>query len=622
MSPSSRPPCREQRPALDAWVDGVASSAMRERLEAHASRCERCHRALQEAKNLRSLLEAAPSAEPSKAVEDAFVNAVLGRIGGASRVVRPDHVDVGGRSLLRTASLAAAALLITLSVSAALLLKGRLPGALPAEERSSLVDLAEPPVASPEASVALAEEASAAPLLARTVPPPVEPARFRESLAAALLLRPFSPATDLSSLRWSRLVEHDLGVAETTRAARQCLRAEVVAAARAEISNSGCEAKLAARLLGHRGDYQDRRLLLDALGVIGDAAALALLERGPSGAAALWGVASTADAASFSARESARRCLSMVADRTELGWLAQIDVSADATFAAELIAASLEEAPEIFLEKLLDGCSEKIWLPALERHPSAGMALDRALAEALGVRGAERRRPSRGAAYDVTRKRLLSAVRSVPCDLGATFALRSLEAGEPDAAVCLAHLPGPDPLVSLISGTGAGAFRAEIEEEAWIRMGDERHGELAQLLPDLEAAPQWTALKALAVAAEHSRGAVYALLSVGASSRLDSERRVFATLSALDAAIADPPPDDPFAVDERARTALRSALDHTDERVAAAAALALEFLGEPLDELPAPVLRALGHEGTLHVRHLRVAREFQRASPGAPGRSL
>ncbi|MEL6714793.1 MAG: hypothetical protein AAFP86_13510, partial [Planctomycetota bacterium] len=74
--------CASMRPLLREVMDGAASFDRTEALNAHAAGCARCDAALREARALRRMLDGLAEPTVTRADDDAFVDAVLGRLDG------------------------------------------------------------------------------------------------------------------------------------------------------------------------------------------------------------------------------------------------------------------------------------------------------------------------------------------------------------------------------------------------------------------------------------------------------------------------------------------------------------------------------------------------------------
>ncbi|MEM9382595.1 MAG: hypothetical protein AAGB93_21765, partial [Planctomycetota bacterium] len=388
MTPSRRSRCRAHRSTLDAVLDGRVAQEARQALELHAADCESCARALDESLSLRAALDALPTPEPDRASEDAFVDAVMGRIDRAASA-GPAPVDSGRRAAAIAAwsvaaGLVAAALLawITLRAPASKSGPEQGPGRGPetAQRIAALAPEAGPRAAGPRAlgprgrGPAGAQAASALPPVVLETQGVVG----RNDLEAALADLGEGSSFDPAAL-------DDAG--PFLASVRGRVDGDVAPAARAilaEIPPSG-HAPRAGRGRGPPAHPPDRDRLVDAIDTVGAPAAIALVDRGMPGVRRLWAVAAGEGVEAVPIARATLRAL--VVEGRSVSARVPSDVPLE--IVAPILSSHPTEGASVALEGFLE-TGDPSWLAALESHPRSSDAVAERARARVGPRERDR----------------------------------------------------------------------------------------------------------------------------------------------------------------------------------------------------------------------------------------
>jgi len=572
--------CADRRAALREIADGHATLATVEATREHAAGCGRCAAELRMAERLRRMLDGLVAPESTRADEDAFVDAVLGRLDGAPA---PTRVRRGPRPVVIGAAAA------TLSAAAALALI-TLGGAGGSDED---IDHG---AASVTETVASTDRPVGASLGAPTPPPhlsaapsidlgpgarPVDMDAFAAAVEEASEATGFAPAATVDPTPFLAALESRFE-GDPRSAARRVLRG----AAPTDLDGA------AARILGPAPDLQDRALLERTLGRTGPAGLRATAERGRSGVEAIWRIASADDALAGEARAL---LASLTPAEDGAGPLDHVPAGTPAEAVVAVATASPASAARHLDRWLATG--DGVWLDLFDAAPSADAALASTLDRA-------RVRPDG--------ERVLAALRRRPIAEGVDLTMDALRSGAPDAAETLASLAAVGGAEALIGATRSGVLRTQVEDAAWASMiASDPLAIVAAAATDgdLEVALESLARSSGAGELE-SAGLELAL--TGAEDLTRPER--LRELALIVVASREPAAaTDDLSSHRRRAGALR---DDASIEVAAAAWLAWTRLGGVPDAPPPEIARALARGGSPSVARLRLARAISRVRSG------
>ncbi|MEL6429296.1 MAG: hypothetical protein AAFR54_08965 [Planctomycetota bacterium] len=606
--------CASMRPLLREVMDGAASFDRTDALDAHAAGCARCTAALREARALRRMLDALAEPTVTRADDDAFVDAVLGRLDGADAIGERRR-GIGPVRLLRGALAvgAAAALAAVLWPTADGEGNSETTGVARVEDASAAADpvgdaaapIAEPvaefgaesvaesgsepvpepvPGPAPDADAALEGETGALAVEFDLPQEDVDPELFALALEESARQLDFEPHTAADAREYAARVQSTLGTSPR-RAARAWL---------ASHAPSPRLDALSARVLGPGADFRDRRLLERSLERTGAAGRWAVAAQGSTGVQSLWRAAAD-DPASRSV------LVALVRERgSEAVDLAPRGVAT--ALVADVARAAASEPAERLLARFLE-TGDGAWRSAWRASKEAPGALVDAL-----PKNARR-------ASDDELQRLALALCDAPRAEGLDVALEGLLRGDAAgtaAAEALAALGGTGGAEALIGATRSGRLAAATEDAAWRAMLLAAPDALVRATAEDDAFD--LGVDAVLRQTDGRRalwdGALAFLVATAEHGLADDGARVRALLAIAQLGAVRPAPE--------LRARIERLQDEASSGVAAAAWLARLALGAPEREAPPAVRATVAQGGPVSVVHLRLERALRRArGPGS-----